>query len=77
MSWEYLGYFASVLLVASLMMSDVKKLRWLNLAGCVAFAIYGLIIMAWPVAFTNALIALVNLYHIIKLARENEDNLVP
>ncbi|MBU2969593.1 YgjV family protein [Pseudoalteromonas sp. C2R02] len=76
MSWEYLGYFASVLLVMSLMMTDVVKLRWLNLAGCFTFAIYGLIITAWPVAFANALLALVNLYHIVKLMRDNKKDLV-
>ncbi|MBQ4834028.1 YgjV family protein [Pseudoalteromonas sp. MMG010] len=67
MSWEYLGYFASALLVISLTMSDVSKLRWFNLFGCIAFALYGVAIEATPVAFTNALLALVNSYHIIKL----------
>ncbi len=69
MSWEYLGYMASALLVASLMMSDVKKLRWLNLAGCIAFSLYGVAIDAFPVAFTNGLLASVNAYHLLKLAR--------
>ena len=69
MSWEYLGYFASVLLVASLMMSNVTKLRWLNLAGCIAFTVYGIAITAWPVAITNGLLAVVNLYHLFKLHR--------
>ncbi|WP_105188283.1 YgjV family protein [Pseudoalteromonas sp. T1lg48] len=69
MAWEYLGYFASALLVASLAMSDVYKLRWFNLAGCIAFSCYGLAIDAWPVALTNAVLALVNLYHLYKLRR--------
>ena len=67
MVWEYLGYFASALLVASLMMEDVAKLRWFNLAGCICFTLYGLAISAWPVAFTNGLLTLVNIYHLIKL----------
>lgn len=70
MSWEYLGYFASVLLVASLTMSDVVKLRWFNLAGCIAFTCYGVAIDAFPVAFTNGLLAFVNTYHLIKLKRQ-------
>ncbi|ATC95762.1 YgjV family protein [Pseudoalteromonas tunicata] len=69
MSWEYLGYLASVLLVASLMMSNVTKLRWLNLAGCIAFTFYGVAITAWPVAITNGLLSLVNIYHLYKLHR--------
>ena len=74
MIWEYLGYFASALLVASLMMEDVTKLRWFNLAGCVCFTLYGLAISAWPVAFTNGLLTLVNIYHLIKLRRKTTDN---
>lgn len=70
MSWEYLGYFASVLLVASLTMSNVVKLRWFNLGGCIAFTCYGIAIEAFPVAFTNGLLAVVNIYHIIKLKRQ-------
>lgn len=70
MSWEYLGYIASALLVASLTMSDVIKLRWFNLAGCIAFTLYGIAISAWPVAITNGLLTFVNVYHLIKLNRE-------
>ncbi|AIY64726.1 YgjV family protein [Pseudoalteromonas piratica] len=70
MVWEYLGYFASALLVASLMMEDVAKLRWFNLAGCICFTLYGFAISAWPVAFTNGLLSLVNIYHLIKLAKK-------
>ena len=69
MSWEYLGYLASAFLVVSLTMSDVTKLRWFNLLGCIAFTIYGAAIGAFPVAFTNGLLAFVNIYHIIKLHR--------
>lgn len=70
MSWEYLGYIASAFLIASLTMSDVLKLRWFNLAGCVAFTIYGIAINAWPVAITNGMLTFVNIYHLAKLVRK-------
>jgi|TARA_B110000046_G_scaffold15856_1_gene15220 hypothetical protein len=70
LSWEYLGYIASALLVASLTMTDVVKLRWYNMFGCIVFTAYGVAIDAVPVIFTNGLLALVNLYHIIKLYRQ-------
>ncbi|TMN32728.1 YgjV family protein [Pseudoalteromonas sp. S2755] len=69
MSWEYLGYLASAFLVVSLMMSDVAKLRWFNLMGCICFTAYGALIQAWPVALTNGLLALVNTYHLVKLQK--------
>ena len=67
MSWEYLGYLASAFLIISLMMSNVVKLRWFNLVGCVCFTLYGLVIGAWPVALANGILAFVNIYHLIKL----------
>jgi len=70
LSWEYLGYIASALLVASLTMTDVVKLRWYNMFGCIVFTAYGVAINAVPVIFTNGLLALVNMYHIIKLYRQ-------
>tara|TARA_B110000211_G_scaffold225172_1_gene277041 strand:- start:283 stop:519 length:237 start_codon:yes stop_codon:yes gene_type:complete len=70
LSWEYLGYIASALLVASLTMTDVVKLRWYNMFGCIVFTAYGVAIDAVPVIFTNGLLALVNMYHIIKLYRQ-------
>ncbi len=69
MSWDYLGYFASIMLVLSLMMSDLKRLRWLNLFGCTAFSSYGLVIGALPVFYTNALLALINIYHLADMGR--------
>ncbi|MBE0358814.1 MULTISPECIES: uroporphyrinogen decarboxylase [Pseudoalteromonas] len=70
MSWEYLGYIASALLVASLTMTDVVKLRWYNMFGCMVFTAYGVAIDAAPVIFTNGLLSLVNIYHIIKIYRQ-------
>jgi len=70
LSWEYLGYIASALLVASLTMTDVVKLRWYNMFGCIVFTAYGVAIGAVPVIFTNGLLALVNMYHIFKLYRQ-------
>ncbi|KAF7788775.1 hypothetical protein PRUB_a1836 [Pseudoalteromonas rubra] len=49
------------------------KLRWFNLAGCICFTIYGVMITAWPVALTNGLLALVNIYHLAKLHRSDSD----
>lgn len=70
MQWEYIGYSASILLIMSLAMSDVYRLRWFNLAGCVVFTVYGVAIAAWPVALTNGLLAVINCYHLFKLYQQ-------
>lgn len=61
---ELLGYAASALVVASLMMRSIVRLRLLSLTGGVVFTVYGLLIGAWPVAATNAAVALVNVWHL-------------
>ena len=64
---ELVGYAASALIAVSLMMSSIKRLRLINLVGAAGFAIYGLLIHAYPVAVLNGVIALVNIYHLRRL----------
>lgn len=68
--WEWVGYLASVVVAISLMMSNIKKLRWWNLVGAALFVAYGLAIGALPVALVNFFIVLIDLYYLIKLYRE-------
>lgn len=68
--WEWVGYLASVVVAISLMMSNIKKLRWWNLIGAALFVAYGLAIGALPVALVNFFIVLIDLYYLIKLYRE-------
>ena len=44
-SWiEWLGYAASALVLISLSMSSIARLRWFNLAGASCFTVYGVLI---------------------------------
>lgn len=75
-SWiEWFGYFSSVLVAISLMMSSPVKLRWLNLAGAVCFTFYGIMIKAYPIAAINLLLIFINSYHLYKLytGHNNQD----
>ena len=68
MPWiEFVGYCASVLVAISLMMANIKRLRWINLTGAVTFSVYGYLISAYPVLFVNGWIACVNLYFLWRL----------
>ena len=66
--WEWVGYLASVVVAISLMMSDIKKLRWWNLIGAGLFVAYGLAIDAIPVALVN--FVLIDAYYLVKLYRD-------
>jgi hypothetical protein len=64
MSFEMLGYLASVFVAVSLTMRSLTKLRVINLIGALLFTVYGLIISAYPVAVVNGFIVLVNIYYL-------------
>ncbi|MBK7894579.1 MAG: hypothetical protein WAS33_09350 [Candidatus Promineifilaceae bacterium] len=70
LSFELLGYMASVFVAISLMMRSVTRLRMINLVGAVLFTVYGLVIAAYPVAVVNGFIVFVNLYYLQQTWRE-------
>ncbi|MCH1929215.1 hypothetical protein L9G16_03405 [Shewanella sp. A25] len=70
MIWEWVGYLASVVVAVSLMMSNIKKLRWWNLIGSALFVAYGMAIGAYPVAAVNFFIVLIDAYYLIVLYRQ-------
>jgi hypothetical protein len=68
MTWlDLLGYVGSVLVAISLMMANIKRLRWINLFGAGVFSSYGFLIGAMPVFFLNGWIVLVNIYYLFRL----------
>lgn len=59
---ELVGYLASALVVASLAMTSVVRLRTISLAGSITFVVYGALIGSIPIIVTNASIALLNVW---------------
>lgn len=66
---ELVGYLASIFVAISLLMSSMKKLRYLNSVGCVLFVIYGVWVEAYPVAVMNSFCICVNIYYLMKLRK--------
>lgn len=66
---ELFGYLGSILVVISMLMTNVKRLRLLNMTGSVIFAIYALIIRSYPTAFMNFCLVAINVYRIYQLSR--------
>lgn len=67
---EWVGYLASVCIAVSMFMKNIIKLRFINLIGCILFAIYGFIIKAYPVAVVNTIIAFTNIYYIYMMVND-------
>jgi hypothetical protein len=67
---ELIGYLASALIVLSLLMASVLKLRVINLAGATVFTVYGVLIGSWPVILTNAAIVVIDVYYLVVMLRD-------
>lgn len=69
---EAIGYLGSVLVALSLSMSNIRRLRWINLFGASIFGVYGVLIGAWPVALLNGFISLMDVFHLYRMSRRSE-----
>lgn len=61
---ELIGYVGSGLVVISLMMRSLLRLRVINLVGAAIFTVYGVLIEAPPVWLVNGAIVLIDVYHL-------------
>lgn len=66
---ELVGYFASLLVLVSLLMTSALKLRIINGIGSFIFAIYALLIHSYPTAIMNFCLVIIDLYFLAKLLR--------
>ncbi|HSL56488.1 MAG TPA: hypothetical protein VK866_01470 [Acidimicrobiales bacterium] len=59
---ELIGYAASALVVLSLAMTSVVRLRAISFVGSLTFTVYGALIGSVPIVITNVAIALLNVW---------------
>ena len=71
--YELIGYLGSALVVVSLMMRSLLRLRIVNLVGAAIFATYGVLIHAPPVWVVNGAIVLVDAWHLRSMVGGEED----
>ncbi len=64
---ELFGYLGSALVVVSMLMTSVMKLRVINTIGSIIFVIYALVIRSYPTALMNFFLVGINVYHMIRL----------
>jgi len=64
---ELVGYAASLGVLLSFLLKDIKRLRIVNTIGCILFVFYGyLLAISWPIIITNVSIILINSYYLLK-----------
>lgn len=69
---EMIGYLGSILVLISMLMSSVVKLRVINAIGSAIFTGYALIIHSYPTALMNACLVVVNIYNLVKLSKKDQ-----
>ena len=73
MNWntvvELIGYLGSALVVISMLMTSVVRLRVINLIGSAIFTCYALLIRSYPTAAMNLFLVGINVYHLLRLLK--------
>jgi hypothetical protein len=64
--YTLIGYAGSLLVIVSLSMTSVLKLRLIGLAGSLTFLVYGLLIGATPVVVTNVVIVGIHSFYLYR-----------
>lgn len=67
---ELFGYLGSILIVVSMLMSSIVKLRVINTVGSIISGIYALICGAFPLALMNICLVVINIYNLYKLSKK-------
>jgi hypothetical protein len=58
---ELVGYAASLFVLISFLMKDIRKLRMVNSVGCALFVVYGIMLAySIPIILTNTAILVIN-----------------
>jgi uncharacterized protein with PQ loop repeat len=70
---EYIGYFASGIVLLSFLMGNIFVLRIINTIGCGFFIFYGVLLGSIPIILTNSAIVLINTYYLF-LKKNNGDS---
>ena len=69
---EIFGYIGSALVVVSMLMSSIVKLRVVNTIGSIVSGTYALIVGALPLVLMNACLIVINVYNLIKLLKTKQ-----
>ena len=73
---ELVGYTGSLLVIISMLMTSITKLRVVNSIGCVIFAAYALIIHSYPTAAMQVCLLAINLYGLYNLSKNKKQYII-
>ncbi len=69
---EIFGYIGTALVIISMLMTSVVKLRIINMCGALISLIYAIVVSAWPIAVMNAALIIIQSWQLIRLWRNQK-----
>ena len=66
MQFEIVGILATLFVLASFLMNDMRKVRFINIIGAALFVIYGYMVGAFSTSLLNALLIFIHIFFLIK-----------
>lgn len=69
---EIFGYIGTALVIVSMMMTSVIKLRIINMCGGAISLIYAFLCNAWPVVVLNACLICINFFQTVRQLRQKD-----
>ena len=69
---ELFGWLGTAFVIASMLMTNINKLRILNMTGAVISAIYSALIGAWPVVGLNVALTVINTVQLLRLKKQDK-----
>ncbi len=74
---EMVGYLGTALVIVSMLMTSVTKLRVINICGALLALIYGVFTATWPNVLLNGTLILINVAQLVRsyrLSNKEEKN---
>ncbi len=68
---EIFGYIGTALVVISMLMTSVVRLRVINMCGGIISAIYSVFYNAWPIVVMNVILIVINFFQVVIYYRGN------
>jgi len=71
---EWVGIIASVFVLISFMMRDIRVIRIIGIIACIVFVAYGLLIDAVSIWLLNGILIFIHLFYLIAAARKGKSS---
>jgi len=70
---ELIGIVASVFVLVSFLMKDIRVIRTIGIVACIVFVLYGLLLGALSIWLLNGILIFVHLYYLIRARKGSRD----